>query len=240
MEESLCREIANRVGVATRDAANRVGNATRETVNRVRQRFQRARPAIPCATASNTNIHNKISKVLTKSAADAEYAEYAKIAKADPKKKCYLGKPQKCLMSKNDYNAYVKNSGCRILKPNTSEKDYKMLQYLDGGSDLDDFVKIHLNQFLSRNKQKHTDLFWLNAHVLFMGLKAFAKKDILHDDLKPQNIVFKFDLAKDTMEFNFIDFGLMQNLTSIVTRIQNGSKIRLIIIMVPVWMILCF
>lgn len=192
------------------------------------------RPAIPCATASNTNIRNKISKVLTTSAAENEYAEYAKIAKADPKKKFYLGKPQKCLMSKNDYNAYVKNSGCGILKPNTSEKDYKMLQYLDGGSDLDDFVKIHLNQFLShrvihgirQNKKRQSDLFWLNAHVLFMGLKAFAKKDILHDDLKPQNIVFKFDLAKDTMEFNYIDFGLMQDLTSIVTRIQNGSKIR--------------
>jgi serine/threonine protein kinase len=192
------------------------------------------RPAIPCATASNTNIHNKISKVLTTSAAENEYAEYAKIAKADPKKKFYLGKPQKCLMSKNDYNAYVKNSGCGILKPNTSEKDYKLLQYLDGGSDLDDFVKIYLNQFLShrvihgirQNKKRQSDLFWLNAHVLFMGLKAFAKKDILHDDLKPQNIVFKFDLAKDTMEFNYIDFGLMQDLTSIVTRIQNGSKIR--------------
>jgi serine/threonine protein kinase len=192
------------------------------------------RPAIPCATASNTNIRNKISKVLTTSAAEDEYAEYAKIAKADPKKKFYLGKPQKCAMSKNDYNAYFKNSGCGILKPNTSEKDYKMLQYLDGGSDLDDFVRIHLNQFLShrvtngirQNKQRQTDLFWLNAHVLFMGLKAFAKKNILHDDLKPQNIVFKFDLAKDTMEFNFIDFGLMQDLPSIVTRIQNGSKNR--------------
>ena len=88
-------------------------------------------------------------------------------------------------MSKNDYNAYLKNSGCGILKPNTSENDYKMLQYLDGGSDLDDFVRIHLNQFLShrvingirQNKQRQTDLFWLNAHVLFMGLKAFAKKD---------------------------------------------------------------
>ena len=184
------------------------------------------RPAIPCAKASNTNIHNKISKVLTKSAADDEYAEYAKIGKADPKKKFYLGKPQKCLMSKDDYNAHVKDSGCGILKPNTTEKDYKMLQYLDGGSDLDDFVTIHLNKYLSQNPQKQTDLFWLNAHVLFMGLKAFSKKNILHDDLKPQNIVFKFDLTNETAEFNYIDFGLMQDLPDIVARIQNGSKTR--------------
>ena len=53
------------------------------------------RPAIPCATASNTNIRNKISKVLTTSAAEDEYAEYAKIAKADPKKKFYLGSPSR-------------------------------------------------------------------------------------------------------------------------------------------------
>jgi serine/threonine protein kinase len=184
------------------------------------------RPAIPCATASNKNIDDKISKVLTNDAADDEFAEYSKIAKADPKKKFYLGKPQKCFMSKDDYNAHVKNSGCGILKPNTTEKDYKMLQYLDGGSDLDDFVRIHLKKFLSQNPQEQTDLFWLNAHVLFMGLKSFSENNILHDDLKPQNIVFKFDLAKDTMEFNYIDFGLMQDLPSIVARIQNGSKNR--------------
>jgi serine/threonine protein kinase len=184
------------------------------------------RPAIPCEKGSNRGIDTKISKVLTKSAADAEYDEYTKIAKADPKKKYFLGKPQKCLMSQTNYDAHVKNSGCRILKPNTTSKDYKMLQYADGGSDLDDFVTIHYKNFVKKSASSQIDRFWLNAHQLFMGLKTFSEKNILHDDLKPQNIVFKFDLAKDTMEFNFIDFGLVKDLSTLISDIQNGVKNR--------------
>ena len=184
------------------------------------------RPAIPCEKGSNRGIDTKISKVLTKLAADAEYDEYTKIAKADPKKKYYLGKPQKCLMSQTNYDAHVKNSGCRILKSNTTSKDYKMLQYADGGSDLDDFVRIHYKNFVKKSATSQIDRFWLGAHQLFMGLKTFSEKNLLHDDLKPQNIVFKFDLAKDTMEFNFIDFGLVKDLSTLVADIQKGVQNR--------------
>lgn len=182
------------------------------------------RPAIPCIKKSN--LKNKISKVLTTKNANNEYAEYSRIAMADPRKKYYLGKPQKCPMTEANFKAHIEQSGCRILQPNTSSTDYEILQYEDGGFDLDDFVVNHLTKFLAPNKQRQTDLFWLNAHSLFMGLKTFSENNILHDDLKPQNIVFKYDLVKDTMEFNFIDFGLMSDLASLTTDILNGNKDR--------------
>ena len=173
------------------------------------------RPPIPCVDSPNTNMDQKVSKVLTTDNANKEFDEYNQIARADPNNEYYLGKPQKCSMSEADYKAFVENSGCRVLKPNTTYSDYRLLQYLDGGSDLDDFARVHLTKFLSTWPQRQSDYFWLNAHKLFLGLKQFATNNVIHDDLKPQNIVFKFDLAKDTMDFNFIDFGLARVLSSL-------------------------
>jgi serine/threonine protein kinase len=173
------------------------------------------RPTIPCVDSPNTNMDQKISKVLTTANANNESREYDQIARADPNNEYYLGKPQKCSISEADYKAFVEKSGCRILKPNTTYSDYKLLQYLDGGSDLEQFASDHLTKFLSTSPQRQSDYFWLNAHKLFMGLKQFADNNVIHDDLKPQNIVFKFDLAKNTMDFNFIDFGLARVLSSL-------------------------
>ena len=185
------------------------------------------RPTIPCGDAPNTNMEQKVSKVLTTANANNESREYNQIARADPKNEYYLGKPQKCSMSELDYKAFVENSGCRILKPNTTYSDYRLLQYLDGGSDLEDFAQVHLTKFLSTWPQRQSDYFWLNAHKLFMGLKQFAANNIIHDDLKPQNIVFKFDLSKDTMDFNFIDFGLAKNLSSLRMNVETRYVDRL-------------
>ena len=179
------------------------------------------RPTIPCVDSPNTNMDQKVSKILTTDNANKESREYDQIARADPKNEYYLGKPQKCSMSEADYKAFVENSGCRVLKPNTTYSDYRLLQYLDGGSDLDDFARVNLTKFLSTWPQRQSDYFWLNAHKLFLGLKQFAANNVIHDDLKPQNIVFKFDLAKDTMDFNFIDFGLARNLSSLRMNVET-------------------
>jgi serine/threonine protein kinase len=179
------------------------------------------RPPINCVDSPNTNMDQKVSKVLTTDNANKEFDEYNQIARADPNNEYYLGKPQKCSMSEADYKAFVERSGCRILQPNSSYSDYRLLQYLDGGSDLDDFARVHLTKFLSTWPRRQSDYFWLNAHKLFMGLKQFATNNVIHDDLKPQNIVFKFDLAKDTMDFNFIDFGLAKNLSSLRMNVET-------------------
>ncbi len=184
------------------------------------------RPAIPCSNASNSGISEKISKVLTTQNADKEYAEYDRISQADPTNKFYLGKPQSCYMSAPTFDTHVKPSGCKIVTPNTSYTDYKLLQYKDGGSDLADFATIHLTKFLSTWKQRQSDHFWLKAHTLFMGLKQYSENNVLHDDLKPQNIVFKFDLANDTMDFNYIDFGLVEQTAELIVRLTAEQSYR--------------
>jgi serine/threonine protein kinase len=185
------------------------------------------RPAIPCSNASNSGINEKISKVLTVQNADNEYAEYDRISQADPTNKFYLGKPQSCYMSAPNFDTHVKPSGCGIVTPNTSYTDYKLLQYKDGGSDLADFATIHLTKFLSTWNQRQSDHFWLKAHTLFMGLKQYSENNILHDDLKPQNIVFKFDLTKDTMDFNYIDFGLVDETAELIAAVTAETTDRL-------------
>lgn len=182
------------------------------------------RPAIKCENATNTGIDKKVSKVMRTAEANLEYSEYDQIGNADPQQKYYLGKPQMCSMSEADYKANVEQSGCRILTPNSTYTDYTMLQYEDGGTDLETFAIGYLKTFLAPDKQKQTDLFWLNAHSLFMGLKMFAENDILHDDVKPQNIVLKYDLAKGTVRFNYIDFGLMKTRSAELARVLQRAK----------------
>ena len=188
------------------------------------------RPAIKCDGAPNTGIDQKVSKVMKNKHANSEYTEYDRIAAADPKHKYYLGKPQKCKILEADYVAHVQPSGCRILEPNTTSADYSMLQYKDGGMDLNDFASFNLNKFLGSHSpasQKRVDLFWLHAHSLFMGLKLFAENDILHDDIKPHNIVVRYDPVSETVKFNYIDFGLMKSMSKQMRDIINLATTRM-------------
>jgi serine/threonine protein kinase len=75
-----------------------------------------------------------------------------------------------------------------------------------GGQDLEQFgdevrtwskTKVHVDAI---------ELFWLEVVRLFYGLKVLHDNDILHHDIKQQNIVYD----KATNRVNFIDFGFME------------------------------
>ena len=69
-----------------------------------------------------------------------------------------------------------------------------------------------------RTKKKHKyDLFWLEVHRLLKGLHFFKSKNIVHNDIKPQNILFNTKTGK----LSFIDFGLMRSKTDVL----KSSKI---------------
>jgi tRNA A-37 threonylcarbamoyl transferase component Bud32 len=51
-------------------------------------------------------------------------------------------------------------------------------------------------------------LFWLECHRLLLGIKELLKHNIVHNDLKAQNIVY----SESKNRINFIDFSLMKNI----------------------------
>jgi len=164
------------------------------------------KPSLKCKTRK-VNYKNKISKYMLKTHANTEMVEYNMIKKADPKKYIYLGKPIECIPEYSIENVDA------MLKCNLGDniKDFSILVMNDGGENLEDFAKrFGKNPVTSENKNK-MELFWIEAQRILYGLTLFLQKDIIHYDLKAQNIVYN----EKTNRINFIDFGLMVTKTGV-------------------------
>jgi serine/threonine protein kinase len=163
------------------------------------------RPPIKCKNGKKYTT-GKVSKLMTRRAAKKEIEEYKFIKTVDKKKQFYPGPPIDCEVDEIDAAREMTPGECKLFEQDPDIKNYKLLIYNDGGYDLDKFTKIYLDGYLASNPRQQTDLFFLNAYNLFEGLRLFLMNDLLHHDIKPQNIVF--DPA--TYRFNFIDFGLAE------------------------------
>jgi serine/threonine protein kinase len=75
-----------------------------------------------------------------------------------------------------------------------------------GGPDLKELCNNQLIKYLKTNKATKVDLFLLEVHRLLRGLKFLKKNGLVHNDIKPQNILFN----TKTGELKYIDFGLMR------------------------------
>lgn len=148
---------------------------------------------------------NKISKLMTDAHATTELNEYEIIARIDPVKKYHLGKPTKCAVKDDKRNrndiAKCSNSGRYI----ENMPQYSLLVMDNGGINLENFATAMSSAPETPANHAKMNRFWIEAHRLVKGLCLFIGDDILHHDLKPQNIVYN----ESTNRLNYIDFGLM-------------------------------
>jgi serine/threonine protein kinase len=163
------------------------------------------RPPMKCRDEPRRN-KNDISKLMTSANAAKELKEFALIDAADKRKQFYLGKPSKCQPDRILSN--IRSiSKCPSGKFDPVKMDdYSLLVMKYGGQDLEQFGEDV--RTWSKNKE-HVDaieLFWLEAVRLFYGLKVLHDNNVVHHDLKPQNVVYD----KATNRANFIDFGFME------------------------------
>ena len=89
--------------------------------------------------------------------------------------------------------------------------DYSLLIMKNGGENLKQFAEKMHNMAKNDHNQRKMENFWIECHRLFKGVYEFLENDIIHHDLKPQNIVFN----EENFRLNFIDFGLMQKKSKI-------------------------
>jgi serine/threonine protein kinase len=167
------------------------------------------RPPMKCRDEPVRN-KNDISKLMTSANAMKELSEFALIDAADKRKQFYLGKPSKCKPDRILSN--IRSiSKCPSGKFDPLKMDdYSLLVMKYGGQDLEQFGEEV--RTWSKNKE-HTDaieLFWLEVVRLFYGLKVLHDNNVVHHDLKQQNIVYD----KETNRANFIDFGFMEKKSS--------------------------
>ena len=174
------------------------------------------KPSLRCKNNTVKTYKNKISKFMFAKHAKTEMNEYKTIQNADPKHKLYLGKPVKCSPN-NDSENEVAIRECGF--GSWTSKTHSLLVMGDGGENLSDFaMRFTRNPQTPENKKK-MELFWIEAQRILYGLTVFLQNDIVHHDLKAQNIVYN----EEKNRINFIDFGLMTSKQKILEECKQSK-----------------
>ena len=179
------------------------------------------KPSIHCKTPPNPgfNYKNYVSKIMKTRNARDELAEFVTIGRIDPNDEYHLGEPILCKPNLDEPNVKKEISKCEYIKLNEVEANpdnYSLLIMKFGGPDLKSFCNKYLSKYLEKDKEVRTDKFWLEAHHLIKGLKFFKDNGIVHNDIKPQNILFN----PTDGSLKYIDFGLMRTKQEVI----NSSK----------------
>jgi serine/threonine protein kinase len=179
------------------------------------------KPSIHCKTPPNPGFNYKkyVSKIMKTKNAKNELAEFVTIGRIDPNDEYHLGEPILCKPDIDEPNVKKEISKCKYIKMNELEAkpdDYSLLIMKFGGPDLKAFCDNYLSKYLEKDKETRTDKFWLEVHHLIKGLKFFKDNGIVHNDIKPQNILFN----PTDGSLKYIDFGLMRTKEEVI----NSSK----------------
>jgi len=183
------------------------------------------KPSIHCKTLPSPDFNYKkyVSKIMkTKNARD-ELAEFVTIGRIDPTDEYHLGEPILCKPDLDELNVKKDIGKCKYIKINEIEAkpdDYSLLVMTYGGPDLKAFCNKYLSKYLDNNKELRTDKFWLEVHHLLKGLKFFKDNGIVHNDIKPQNILF--NPTNGTLKY--IDFGLMRTKQEVINSSKNNDN----------------
>jgi len=183
------------------------------------------KPSLHCLNDLNKEIHYKdyVSKIMKTKEAQAELKEFVVIGSYDPENEYHLGTPILCQPKLTDKIINKEISKCKYIKSSevkAKPDDYKILLIKFGGPDLKNLCNTELKKYLSTRAKLKTDRFWLEVHRLLMGLKFFRDNGLVHNDIKPQNILFNMKTGK----LVFIDFGLMRSKQEIVSSSKKSDN----------------
>ena len=183
------------------------------------------KPSIHCKTPPKPNFDYKkyVSKIMKTKNAEKELEEFVVIGKFDPENKFHLGEPILCQPNLDEANVKQDIQRCKNIKINEIEENpdkYSLLVLKFGGPDLKSLCNKYLEKYLEKDKQIRTDKFWLEVHHLIKGIKFFKENGIIHNDIKPQNILFDSTNGK----MKYIDFGLMRTKNEVMNSSKNNTN----------------
>ena len=181
------------------------------------------KPSMMCRDKPRRN-ENEISKLMTTLNAIKELKEFALIDAADKRKQFYLGKPSECKPARILSNIRsMRKCPSGRFEPERID-DYSLLVMKYGGQDLAQFGEEVQTWTKTKEHVDAIELFWLEVVRLFYGLKVLHDNNVVHHDLKQQNIVY--DQA--TNRVNFIDFGFMEKRSTRIYQAKtSGSRLGL-------------
>lgn len=164
-------------------------------------------PAFLCKGQKPEDRYEGVSKVFeNRKEAKSEEKENEKIDQIDPTYRWHLKSGKVCIAEPTDPELrHLRNCGLRI----NTHLPINMLQVENGGMSLKSYLKSPGLQELIKSPYK-TMRFFIQFKRLFYGVKDMIQKNMIHTDIKPDNIVYN----PETERFNFIDFGLMCDVTN--------------------------
>ena len=183
------------------------------------------KPSIHCKTPPKPNFDytKHVSKIMKTKNAEQELAEFVIIGNVDPTEEYHLGQPVLCKPNLDEENVKNDIKRCKYLKIDDIEANpekYSLLVLKYGGPDLKALCNKYLEKLLEKNKDDRTDKFWLEVHHLIKGLKFFKENGIIHNDIKPQNILFDNVNGK----LKYIDFGLMRRKKDVIESSKKSDN----------------
>lgn len=188
------------------------------------------KPPLKCKNDQNVNYDKKITKIMKYKDAIKELKEYNKVDDVDKKYEYHLDKPIICEVDIN-YPKNIKeieecnikndfyNNNIYTNRINNRNKYYLLLMK-DGGMDLSLFSEKMKNQVSNNINKSIMKDFWKEAIRLFYGILHLNNNNVIHADLKHQNIVYNIGEKR----CNFIDFGLMTDMKKFRESCNTGNN----------------
>jgi serine/threonine protein kinase len=177
------------------------------------------RPSLKCNDENITNYANKVSKTTTAKEAQSEFDEYKIITALDPAHKYHLGPPVICAPKKSKFNTNsIHKCNNRLFKDFPDGEELSLLVMKDGGVSIEDYTDTLLNEQPSHAIAEVRKIL-VSMKTILEGLALFLRENVVHHDLKPQNVVYN----PTTHTSLFIDFGLM---TDMKTMNRKSSSVH--------------
>lgn len=168
-------------------------------------------PPLRCVNQKQQDSISNVSKLMTNKDAQEELNEFFLVSNADKNGEYHLGKPSVCKPSKIPSNLLAIKD-CKNIRPSVEEMNkFSLLIMKNGGLNIEQFVGQFKKQNANTENMRQIIDFLVEGIRLLEGLELFLDNDIIHHDLKSQNIVYN----QSKNRVNFIDFGLMDNMKNI-------------------------
>lgn len=160
------------------------------------------KPSLKCKE-NISSYENKVSKVMVNREATNELKEYKSISTIKGLEKYAITQPILCkpVIDDNFISSVGQCNNSLIKNVYKNKSHHSMLIYEDGGINITNFMT---NIFKKISKQDQ-HYFLTSLITLIDGLLFFKTKNIVHRDIKADNIVYNINNGK----IKYIDFGLM-------------------------------
>lgn len=173
-------------------------------------------PPLLCKDNEKRDL-DQVSKLMETNEANSEMNEYVLISNVDRNQNFYLGQPTLCKVG-TQYSNKEAIKDCKIRKQVFDDyDDFSLMLMKNGGNSLKIFSQNMKNETVSESNKKKIQDFWVSCQKLFLGVKTFVQGDIVHHDVKHQNIVYH----AERNESKFIDFGLMTRKSIIIEKLKK-------------------